>query len=114
MSHESVPPPTVIQQYQAAHDKHDIDAALATFAATATVIDEEQRWTGVEEIRTWLAKTSTEYSFTRTLLGAQPDGEHSWVVRNRLEGNFPGNIVDLQYRFDLDDGDHILSLRIAP
>jgi SnoaL-like domain len=115
MNEVSVPLPTVIRQYQEAHDRHDIDTALATFAATATVIDENQEWSGIEEIRTWLVKTSTEYTFTRTLLGAHADGEHSWVVRNRLEGNFPGNIVELRYRFTLDvDGDRILGLSIAP
>jgi hypothetical protein len=35
------------------------------------------------------------------------------VIRNRLEGNFPGNIVDLDYRFTLE-GDRIASLTIAP
>ena len=113
MTEESLPLPTTIQQYQDAHDRHDIDAALATFVATATVIDENQRWYGTEEIRRWLAKTSTEYTFTRTLLGVQAAGDHSWVVRNRLEGNFPGNVVELRYRFTLD-GDRIASLSIAP
>lgn len=113
MTEEPVGLPTVIRRYQEAHDRHDVDAALALFAATATVIDEDQQWSGTEEIRVWLAKTSTEYTYTRTLLGAKAEGEYSWVVSNRLEGNFPGNVVDLRYTFILD-GDSIASLRIAP
>jgi hypothetical protein len=113
MTEDSAPLPAVIQQYQDAHDRHDIDAALATFTATATVIDEDRVWTGTDEIKTWLAETSSKYAFTRTLLGAHADGEQSWLVRHRLEGNFPGNVVDLRYRFSLD-GDRIASLRIAP
>jgi hypothetical protein len=113
MTEDSVRLPTVIRHYQDAHDRHDIDAALATFAATATVIDEDQRWSGTEEIRTWLVKTSTEYTYTRTLLGAQAEGEQSWVVSNRLVGDFPGSVVDLRYRFILE-GDRIVSLSIAP
>jgi len=105
--------PDVIQRYQDAHDRHDVDGALATFAATANVRDEGQQWVGTNEIRAWLMKTSSEYSFTRTLLGAETAADGSWDVRNRLEGNFPGNVVDLHYRFELV-GEQILSLTIAP
>jgi hypothetical protein len=35
------------------------------------------------------------------------------VGRNRLEGNFPGNVVDLRYEFTLA-GDRISALTIAP
>lgn len=44
---------------------------------------------------------------------AEPTGTASWVVRNRREGNFPGNVVDLRYEFTLD-GDRISTLTIAP
>jgi hypothetical protein len=37
----------------------------------------------------------------------------TWLIRNRLEGNFPGNVVDLRYRFELA-GDLITALVIAP
>ena len=104
--------PDVIRQYQDAHDSH-VDQALAAFAADATVRDEDQQWFGTTEIRDWLNKTSTEYTFTRTLLSVETTGVGSWAVRNRLEGNFPGNVVDLRYRFELD-GEHIKSLTIAP
>ena len=53
------------------------------------------------------------HTYTRTLLGAEPTGKTSWLVRNRLEGNFPGNVVDLRYEFTLD-GDRISALTIAP
>jgi hypothetical protein len=107
----SIPP--VIVTYQVAHDRHDIGAALATFADDAVVRDEDEIWAGTDQIRQWLAKTSSEYTYTRTLLGAQPTGAASWLVRNRLEGNFPGNVVDLRYEFTLD-GDRISALTIAP
>jgi hypothetical protein len=107
----SIPP--LIASYQAAHDRHDIDAALASFAPDAVVHDEDETWAGTDRIRHWLAKTTTEYTYTRTLLGAEPTGVASWLVRNRLEGNFPGNVVDLRYEFTLD-GDRISALTIAP
>jgi hypothetical protein len=105
--------PDVVTRYQDAHDDHDVDGALATFAPTATVHDEDQVWAGTTEIRTWLTKTSIEYTYTRTLLGAETTADGSWDVRSRLEGNFPGNVVDLHYRFELA-GEQILSLTIAP
>jgi hypothetical protein len=105
--------PDVIRRYQEAHDDHDVAGAVATFAAKATVRDDGQQWVGTTEIHTWLTKTSTEYTYKRTLLGAEKTTDGSWDVRNRLEGNFPGNVVDLHYRFELA-GEQILSLTIAP
>ena len=105
--------PTVITAYQAAHDQHDLDGALAAFAKDAVVHDEDQVWAGVDQIQLWLVKTSTEYTFTRTLLAVEANGPDSWLVRNRLEGNFPGGVVDLRYEFILD-GERIAKLAIAP
>jgi hypothetical protein len=105
--------PALIESFQAAHDRHDVDAALASFAPDAVVHDEDETWAGTDRIRQWLAKTSTEYTYTRALLGAEATGRASWLVRNRLEGNFPGNVVDLRYEFTLD-GERIAALTIAP
>ena len=113
MSEPSTSIPPLIESYQAAHDRHDVEAALASFSDDAVVHDEDETWAGTDRIRQWLAKTSTEYTYTRTLLGAEPTGTASWLVRNRLEGNFPGNVVDLRYEFTLD-GDRISALTIAP
>ena len=105
--------PAVIEAYQASHDRHDVDGALATFTDDAVVHDEDQDWVGIEQIRQWLVKTSSEYTFTRTLLGVESTGASSWLVRNRLEGNFPGGVVDLRYEFTID-GERISRLSIAP
>ena len=105
--------PAIVATYQAAHDGHDVDAALATFTQNAVVHDEDQDWVGRERIRQWLVKTSTEYTFTRTLLGVQSSGTNSWLVRNRLEGNFPGAVVELRYEFTVERG-LITRLSIAP
>jgi hypothetical protein len=105
--------PAVVVTYQAAHDRHDIETALSTFAQDALVHDEDQDWAGWEQIRQWLVKTSTEYTFTRTLISVESTGIDSWRVRNRLEGNFPGGVVDLRYEFAVDGG-LISRLSIAP
>ena len=79
----------------------------------AVVHDEDQDWIGADQIRQWLHKTSTEYTYTRTLLDVESTGTDAWRVRNRLEGNFPGGVVDLRYEFVLD-GEKISRLSIAP
>jgi len=105
--------PAVIDRYLRAHDRHDTDAALSTFAPNATVVDDGQWYVGPDRIREWLANASTEFSYTRTLAGADGVGADTWLVTNRLEGDFPGGIVDLGYRFRLT-GDAIAELLIAP
>ena len=59
---------------------------------------------GSGEIRDWLARASTEFTYTRTLLGADAIDANTWLVTNHLEGDFPGGVVDLRYRFVLADG----------
>jgi hypothetical protein len=105
--------PAVIDRYQAAHDLHDTPAALATFAPEAVVLDDGHTYAGHEQIHRWLEGASKEYTFTRTLLGTEQLDADRWVVRNRIEGNFPGGVVDLAYRFTIED-DQIVHLEIAP
>ncbi len=47
------------------------------------------------------------------LLDATEEGPGQWLVTNHLEGDFPGGVVDLNYRFRLVD-DRIAVLVIAP
>jgi ketosteroid isomerase-like protein len=103
----------VIRRYLAAHDRRDTDAALATFTPDATVVDDGHEYVGSDEIRHWLANASTEFTYTRTFVDAEVVDADTWLVTNRLEGNFPGNVVDLRYRFALT-GDLISQLVIAP
>ena len=105
--------PAVIDRYLRAHDRRDTDAALSTFAANATVADDGQRYVGADRIREWLANASTQFNYTRTITGANAVDADTWLVTNRLEGDFPGGIVDLGYRFRLA-GDAIAELLIAP
>lgn len=62
--------PMIARRYLEAHDRRDVDAALAAFAVDARVTHDGHAYLGSDEIRHWLAKASTEFSYTRTLLGA--------------------------------------------
>lgn len=105
--------PDVVARYFAAHDQRDTDAALRSFAADATVKDDGHEYRGHDEIRDWLSRASTEFTYTRTLMDAQRLERDHWLVTNHLEGNFPGGVVDLHYRVTLTN-DFISELEIAP
>jgi hypothetical protein len=106
-------PPEIVGAYQDAHDRRDTEAALATFADNARVTDDGRDYRGRDEIRDWLSRASVEFTYTRTLLDATRAAPNTWLVTNHLEGNFPGGVVDLQYRFVVADG-LIRQLDIAP
>jgi len=105
--------PEVVRRYQDAHDHHDTDRALSAFTSNARVVDEEHEFRGVEQIRNWLDTAARQFTYTRTLVGAEVIDPDTWLVVNHLEGDFPGGVVDLQYRFVVRD-DLIVELVIAP
>ena len=113
VSGDDTPLPETVRRYQDAHDRHDTDVALSAFAPDAAVFDDGKEFHGTEEIRTWLTTTASEYTFTRTLLSADAVDDGTWLVVNHLEGNFPGGVVDLRYKFTMS-GDLISELIIAP
>jgi SnoaL-like domain len=104
--------PDVVAQYQDAHDRREVDRALAAFTPNAIVKDDGREYHGDDEIRDWLSKASTQFSYSRTLTGVDAVDANTWLVTNHLEGNFPGGVVDLRYRFVLID-DRISELEIA-
>lgn len=105
--------PTTVRDFLTAHLARDADAALSAFAPTAVVVDDGTTYRGSEEIRRFLARAGAEFTYTTTLVAAEGTGEARWVATNRLEGDFPGGVVDLRYRFAMD-GDLIAELVIAP
>ncbi|SDN73183.1 nuclear transport factor 2 family protein [Geodermatophilus sp. DSM 45219] len=105
--------PAVIRGYLAAHVARDADAALRAFTPTAVVVDDGTTYRGTEEIRGFLSEAGAEFSYTTELVGAQRVDDAHWVATNRLEGDFPGGVVELGYRIAMD-GDLIAELVIAP
>jgi SnoaL-like domain len=105
--------PDVVRRYLEAHDRRDTDVALSAFAPDAHVLDDGKEYLGLDAIRDWLARASTQFTYTRTFLDAHAEAPNVWIVRNRLEGNFPGGVVDLVYRFTVVDG-RIADLSIVP
>lgn len=87
--------------------------AVATFTRDGRVRDDGHDYVGASEIRNWLTDASKRFAYTRTLVSTMSVTPNVCVVVNRLEGNFPGGVVVLHYRFLLAD-DLIAELVIAP
>jgi hypothetical protein len=96
--------PRPVTSYLSAHRAHDYDAELRLMNDTTVVVDAGNTYTGLEQIRSWLTKATTEYSYTTTLLSASKVDDIHFDVIQRLEGDFPGNVVDLHFRFTLAGG----------
>jgi hypothetical protein len=105
--------PAAITTYLVAHQGRDLDVALEYYTDGSTVTDEGHTYTGPGEIRDWLARSASEYTYTTELLAvSKVDAVHYDAVHH-LEGDFPGGVVDLHFRFALNDG-KITSLVIEP
>ncbi|WP_069385870.1 nuclear transport factor 2 family protein [Cellulosimicrobium cellulans] len=96
--------PEAVVAYLDARDENRQDDATAVFAPDATVLDDGRTYSGAEEIRAWVARTSTEYTYTSTRIGQDTANESGAVVIVRLDGDFPGGTVTLRYQFELRDG----------
>lgn len=96
--------PEAIITYLPAHQARDLDAAMAHYTADAAVTDEGRTYRSADQIRAWLATSATEYTYTVKLTGALRIDDDHYDARHHLEGNFPGGVADLHFRFTLRDG----------
>jgi ketosteroid isomerase-like protein len=96
--------PEVITSYLKAHQARDVDVAIRSYTPDATVTDEGRTYHGPEEIRSWLSRSASEFTYTILITGAAMADDHHYDVTHHLEGNFPGGQVDLHFRFTLRGG----------
>ena len=105
--------PTTIREYLAAHAASDADTAVRAFAPDAVVVDEGRTYRGTAEVLAFLDKAGSQYSYTTELTGGRYVDDERWEAVDHLEGDLPGGVVDLIYRFTLT-GDRIAELVIVP
>lgn len=103
----------VIRTYLVAQQALNADTAVATFTPDAEVTDEGRTYRGRDEITTWLSEAGSEYTYTTEFDHASTVGTAYADVVQHLEGDFPGGVADLHYRFTLD-GELISRLVIEP
>ena len=108
--------PDTIKTFMTALDAREVDRALATLTTDAVVTDEGHDYKGHDEVGAWVANAAAEYTYTTAFTGATVLERQTGTtvdVRQHLEGNFPGGVADLHYRFTLD-GTVISRLVIEP
>jgi ketosteroid isomerase-like protein len=105
--------PAPIRGFLTAHVARDADAAIRAFTPDAVVTDEGRTFRGTEEVLGFLRHSGSQFTYTSELTGAQRVDERHWVAVHHLEGDFPGGVADLAYRFTMA-GDLIAELVIAP
>ena len=106
--------PSVVARYLSAQgEEAGRQSVVEAFTADARVTDEGIDYDGRDAIRAWLDKTASEYTYTTALIGQRQEGPDQWTVVAHLEGDFPVGVVDLRYRFSLEQ-DRISRLIIAP
>ena len=97
--------PDTIKTFMTAVDAREADHALATLTTDAVVTDEGHDFKGHDEIGAWVAKAAAEYTYTAAFTGATVLERQTGTtvdVGQHLEGNFPGGVADLHYRFTLN------------
>jgi hypothetical protein len=96
--------PGIVHGFLTAHAVRDVDRALKAFHPSAEVTDESRTYRGADAVRTFLQTGGAEFTYTTVLLSAQRVDDAVWIAHNRIEGDFPGGVADLAYRFELADG----------
>ncbi|MCF6376330.1 nuclear transport factor 2 family protein [Nocardioides KLBMP 9356] len=104
--------PATIRAFLAAHTVREADAALRTFTHDPVVVDQDETFSGTEEVSDFLRNAGAEFTYTTELVSARREDATHYVVVNHIEGDFPGGVADLHYRFTLT-GDLISELRIG-
>lgn len=93
--------PEPIAAYFAAANKHDIEAALASFAEGAVVEDESQTHDGIDAIRTWMQESTRKYGDIAVEVTDVMEADGKTDVSSVVSGSFKGSPARLRYRFTL-------------
>jgi hypothetical protein len=96
--------PAVITRYLQSADGSDFEALAACFTPDGTVVDEEVTYRGRREIVGWRESTGAKWEYTSSVKSIEPLSDHECLAVVHVEGNFPGGVADLRYRFVLEDG----------
>jgi hypothetical protein len=94
--------PAVVTRYLAAADLADFVALAECFTLDGRVLDEGNSYRGRAAIIGWRQALAGQWSYTSTVTGSEGQGKEH-LVRVRVEGNFPGGVADLTFRFSLRD-----------
>src|SRR4051794_12304593 len=94
-------PQAIARFLREANPQHKANAhdLLSAFETAATVIDNGNTYTGHDEIHRWWEAEASKYTYRVEVSHVEKFDDTHYVVTNHLEGDFPGGVVDLIYRF---------------
>ena len=95
--------PEPVANYLAAANARDADGVAASFTEDAVVHDEGGAHRGRAAIRVWAEEAGHKYRFRAEVLKATESPDQT-IVTARITGDFPGNPIDLTFRFKLANG----------
>lgn len=107
--------PAVVRSAPKCRDRlesEDSEALAACFTPAGTVLDAGVTYTGHDEIVAWRESLAGKFTYTSRVDGTEAAGDHEHLAFVHIEGDFPGGVADLKYRFALD-GDLISGLTIG-
>jgi hypothetical protein len=96
--------PPVVHRYLSAADAGNFAALADCFTADGSVTDEGKTYHGRSEIIAWREALAGLWTYTSTITANEPIGPDEHRLGVRVEGNFPGGVAELTYRFALRDG----------
>lgn len=104
--------PAVVTRYFAAADASDFTGLADCFTEAGFVVDEGTTYQGPAAIIGWRESLAGKWTYTSTVTGSESISPSEYRVHVHLEGDFPGGVAELTYRFALQ-GDAIAELSIA-
>lgn len=100
-----------VTDYFALVDSDDKRRTIRVFASDAEVVDDGRTYSGTDAILDWLTGAASEYATTASELSSTITMNTASVLV-RLEGNFPGGLIDLRHDFELDPEGNLTRLAI--
>ncbi len=95
--------PQPLETYFAAANARDADGVAACFTEHGLVHDERGLHRGRDSIRAWAEETGRKYCFHADPRAIEAEADRT-IVTAHVTGDFPGNPIDLTFRFKLANG----------
>lgn len=113
MDNDNRPIPASVEIFCAGQLARDPEAVLSACSSGIEVTDDGRTHIGADAVRAWVVGEASEFTYTTTTLAGRECEPGEYELIQRLEGNFPGGVVHLAWRFTVSDG-LVSALHIRP
>ena len=95
--------PVTIRTFLAAHAAREARTAVRLLTDDAVIVDQDESFSGAESVLDFLQNAGSEFTYSTELLTARRGDDARWTAVLRIDGDFPGNVADLDYQFTVTD-----------